>query len=466
MNYTTKSFIEIAKEKRTDKNWDLSKVIYVNSHTKVCVGCPVHGDFWITPTNFLSGKGCKQCAIENRKHKTNEQVISEFKKIHGDAYDYSKVNYKGAKEKVCVICKKHGEFLISPDKHLSGQGCQKCSIENKSNAKYFLEKSILLHNNYYDYTKVKYINNHTKVCITCPEHGDFWIMPNSHLKGNGCQKCKAKEKELSKSVEIELKKKRTIENRKENFLKKAKQIHNNKYDYSKVNYVNSKTKVCIVCPEHGEFWQTPNAHLSGKGCKKCAGFNKTNSELINQFKKIHGDKYDYSKINYVKAKEKICIICPEHGKFWMTPNKHIQGEGCPICKESKLERETRLFLVKNNIKFVEKANKKIFGWIGMQHLDFYLPEYNIAIECQGKQHFKKSNYFFGKTNIDERFQNEIDLDIKKNNLCKKHNVTLVYLFEKRYKKNDLLNNNIFRGIYTNDNTYNDVSEIARELQLI
>ena len=119
----------------------------------------------------------------------------------------------------------------------------------------------------------------------------------------------------------------------EQFIKKAKQIHGDKYDYSKVEYINNHTKVCIICPEHGEFWQTPNSHLNGNGCSSCKGLKKlTTKEFIERAKQVHGNKYDYSKTIYVNKRTKVCIICPEHGEFWQTPHNHVyQKQGCPEC---------------------------------------------------------------------------------------------------------------------------------------
>ena len=121
-------------------------------------------------------------------------------------------------------------------------------------------------------------------------------------------------------------------------IAKAKLVHGDKYDYSKVDYVKDYIKVCIICPEHGEFWQRPHAHLQGQGCPKCKSKKQTctTDEFIAKAKKIHGDKYDYSKVDYSNAHTKVCIICPNHGEFWQTPNNHLRGHGCPKCKRNKL----------------------------------------------------------------------------------------------------------------------------------
>ena len=110
------------------------------------------------------------------------------------------------------------------------------------------------------------------------------------------------------------------------FIAKAKAVHGDKYDYSKVNYVNSFTKVTIICPKHGEFEQTPNLHLKSQGCPNCYGNKKmTIEEFIKRAKEVHGDKYDYSKVKYVNALTKVTIICPIHGEFEQTPAKHLLG---------------------------------------------------------------------------------------------------------------------------------------------
>ena len=234
----------------------------------------------------------------------------------------------------------------------------------------------------------------------------------------------------------------------EEFINRSILIHNNKFDYSKVEYVNNHTKVCIICPEHGEFWQMPSDHLNGHGCKKCFNEEKrgkskqlTTEKFIEKAKKIHRDKYDYSKVNYVNSQTKVCIICPEHGEFWQTPKSHLNGRGCPHCKNSHMENEIALLLKNNNIDYV-LHERKIFK--NKLELDFYLPEYNIGIECQGLQHFKPIEYFGGYENFIKRKNN----DNLKRMLCKKNNIHLIYYsniknFVFPYKiftnKNDIIN---------------------------
>ena len=358
---------------------------------------------------------------------TKETFIKSARKKHGDKYDYSKVEYINSITKVCIICPKHGEFWQTPKSHIRGHGCKVCANEHtieklKLTKEEFIIRSKNIHGDKYDYSKVEYEGIFTKVCIICPIHGEFFIEPNNHLKGIGCKKC---------SID---KQKKT----KEEFIEQAIKVHGDRYDYSKVEYVNCKTKVCIVCPIHGEFWQLPNAHLKGYGCKKCSGCEKhTNKSFIFKAKEIYGDKYDYSKVEYKNIETKVCIICPKHGEFWVTPNNFFRGRECPVCKESYLERDIRRFLTKNNIKF---EYEKRFTWLGRQSLDFYLPEYNIAIECQGEQHFYPVN--FGGISDEEALLNHNKvkkLDENKKILCNKNNINILYYANKQYNKNIIIN---------------------------
>ena len=287
----------------------------------------------------------------------------------------------------------------------------------KKTTEEFIQDAKKIHGDKYDYSKVNYVNDSVKVCIICPVHGEFFKTPSNHLHkkwAQGCPDCSR------------LKLSKKIRNSNSEFISKAISIHNQKYDYSKVNYADSNTKVCIICPKHGDFWQIPYLHLSGCGCPKCTNnYHKTNDEWIKSATEIHKHKYDYSKTEYVNIREKVCIICPFHGEFWQLPNHHLQGCGCPKCQSSHTENEIRKLLLENNIKFEEQ---KRFGWLGSQSLDFYIPSKNIAIECQGKQHFKPIGFFGGidaLTSTKER-------DNIKLQLCRDNGVMLLYYANYEY----------------------------------
>lgn len=349
------------------------------------------------------------------RKKTREEFISDAIKVHGNKYDYSKVDYINSKTEVDILCPIHGVFKQKPNIHLNGHGCPKCGGSNKLDNKAFIESARKIHGNKYDYSKVQYVNNQTKVCIICherdeygDEHGIFWQNPSDHKRGRGCPIC-AKCKPLTN----------------ETFVKKAKLIHGDKYDYSNVNYVNVKTKTEIVCLVHGKFMQKPNDHLSGFGCPKCfadrfsAERKMSNEVFIKKAKEIHGDKYDYSKIEYNGTYEKVCIICPKHGEFWQSPHVHLKGGGCPQCNQSKLEEKISLLLTNKHINFV--CQKK-FDWLGRKKLDFYIPEYKIAIECQGIQHFETVDIFGGEKGLEERRR----LDKEKLTECLNNGINILY----------------------------------------
>jgi len=393
----------------------------VNAITKVCIICNEHGEFWQTPHMHTKGQGCPKCS--GKYIPTTEEWIENARNVHGDKYDYSKVKYVGTHTKVCIICPIHGEFWQTPSNHLQGQGCHKCA--NKTNGERcrlskdeFIKKARKVHGDKYDYSKVKYDGAHTKVCIICPKHGEFWQTPNEHKKGSGCPKCGNEANGDSKRSS------------KSDFITKARKVHDGKYDYSKVHYVNNKTKVCIICPEHGEFWQTPNSHLNGVGCPKCA--NEANGErcrlskdeFIKKARKVRGNKYDYSKVHYVNNRTKVCIICPEHGKFEQIPSEHIRGNGCPKCNLSHLERSVMNYLDENGITY---DYQKRFKWLGRQSLDFYLPDYNVGIECQGEQHFFPID--FSNKGIEwacKQFNKTVSRDKKKKALCEEKGIKLLY----------------------------------------
>jgi len=195
------------------------------------------------------------------KRKSTEQFIIDAYCKHGDKYNYKLVEYKNVKTKVKIICPIHGVFEQRPDSHLSGFGCQKCGVEKASKEKTFTAEQFIIgawcvHGDKYNYKLVDYKNAYTKVKIICPIHGIFEQTSNNHLCGRGCRKC------------VSEKQRKTLKQ----FIIESNNIHNNKYDYSLVEYKNAKTKVKIICHEHGVFRQRPHDHLKGHGCPKCVGF--------------------------------------------------------------------------------------------------------------------------------------------------------------------------------------------------
>lgn len=240
----------------------------------------------------------------------------------------------------------------------------------------------------------------------------------------------------------------------EEFFEEAKIKHPNKgYTYDSSTYIDTHTPMKIICPKHGEFWVSPKSHLLYE-CNKCSyekrgkKYMLTTEEFIDKAIKVHGfDKYDYSKSVYTGTKNPICIICGKHGEFLQQPNVHLSGRGCPKCKESYLEKNFEKRLKENNIKYIAQYKN---DWLGKQSLDFFLQDYNIAIECQGKQHFGKGgwgdNYDFDKIK---------ELDRRKFELCKNNGIKLLYLA----KKND--KSYITDDIIYKDLIYFDITDLIK-----
>ena len=220
------------------------------------------------------------------------------------------------------------------------------------------------------------------------------------------------------------------------FIDKANKIHNNYYDYSLVNYVKATSKVKIICPKHGEFEQQPNNHLFGQRCIKCMGDNVrkarkfTINTWIDKFKKIHGDRYNYSLVKEFEgdgANNKIIIICSKHGEFLQTPNAHLHMKhGCPYCNISKGEDEIEKYLIKNN--YIYKREYKFEKCLNIETnkklpFDFYLPNINKCIEFQGEQHFKEMGKYFESRNGGLKKRKERD-KIKKE-YCVNNNIELI-----------------------------------------
>lgn len=218
---------------------------------------------------------------------------------------------------------------------------------------------------------------------------------------------------------------------KEELLDSFNNIHGNKYDYSLIEYKNMKTHIKIICPEHGVFKQIPDSHKRGMGCPKCSGNKKlTTKEVLEQFNNNNNNVYNYDKFEYKGSHTKSIIICIEHGEFEVTPNNHKRGKGCPKCKMSHGERVVMKYLDKFNIKY--DYQKKIEGCRNKYPLpfDFYLPEYNMCIEYDGEQHFSKHEFFGGEKSFNKR----IKLDNIKNKYCNDNNIELLRISYKKFHK--------------------------------
>ena len=346
-----------------------------------------------------------------------EEFINRSKEIHGDKYDYSKVTFNKVTDKVKIICPIHGEFDQVARQHYRGQGCPKCAVEERAIKKSdttesFIEKAKKIYGDKYDYSKVNYIDSLTNVTIICSKHGEFEKRPDGFLQGHGCPIC-------GKLLGDE---KNTMS--KEVFVEKMKNLYGNKYDYSNIEYVNSKTKITLVCSEHGEFKRTPYKLLKGYDCQKCIKNEtikkrtKTLEQFVDDAKKIHGDKYDYRQVKYVDIFTPVDIICSQHGMFKQIPTYHLSGCGCSKCwnNSSHSEEEIFNFIKENYDGPIEKDNRTVLKNLN-QSLDIYLPEKNIAFEFDGLYWHNEYN------KPDKKYH------LNKTEECLKNNIQLIHIFE-------------------------------------
>jgi hypothetical protein len=341
-----------------------------------------------------------------------KEYIEKANKVHKNKYDYSLVDYVNNRTKIKIICNEHGEFSQRPDNHLSGKECFHCgriSLANilRSSNEEFIEKANKVHKNKYNYSHVVYVNSFTKIKIICNEHGEFLQTPSSHQQGNGCFKCASNKLKTSIGE----------------FKMKADKVHKNRYDYSHVDYVNSYTKIKIICNEHGEFLQTPHDHLGGSSCPRCY-FDKrrlSNEEFKRRANKVHKNIYDYSLVDYVDNRTNVIIMCNEHGEFLQNPSDHTKGRGCPKCK-CKSEQNVREIFEK----IFEKEFMKIR--ISSEHdtyyeLDGYNEELKLAFEYQGEQHYTELYY---DKNKDDLLRRQLRDQIKLM-LCKRMGIKLIVI---------------------------------------
>ena len=336
------------------------------------------------------------------KKLTNDEVIKRFKNIHGDKYDYHLIDYKGTQKKVSIICQKHKIFNMTPLDHWNGHGCPICAGKN-INTTEAIKRFKKVHGNNYDYSKFIYTKAMSKSIIICPKHGEFLQIPQLHWTGSGCPIC-------AKNIDTKLSQKEV--------LYKFHKKHGDKYDYSQVVYKGSRKKIKIKCMIHGYFYQEAIEHWRGSGCPKCSGKNINTTEAIKRFKKVHGDKYNYSNMIYKSLESAVKIICPKHGYFYQKPVNHWTGSGCPKCSKeihvSKGEKRILKYLEENNLRYKTEYKFKDCKNIRSLPFDFYLPKENTLIEYDGKQHFEAVEYFGGeRTFLETRRRDKIKTDFAK-----------------------------------------------------
>jgi hypothetical protein len=304
--------------------------------------------------------------------RTFEEWKDIANKLHDNVYEYTEI--KKINKVYCfeIVCKTHGIFYKKIQNHIiKKQGCSLCS---KFTKELFINKSNKIHNNKYDYSLIEYKGSKINVKIICKEHGIFEQTPSNHYKEN-CPNCS----KISKYSQ-------------ETFFQKVNKVHDNKYCYDKTIFIDCNTRIEILCKTHGLFIQSPKDHINGNGCYKCCGKIKNTEDFIEKASLRHNNLYDYSKVKYINARGKICIICKTHGEFSQSPNDHLNGCGCQKCGLGNYSKISIVWL--NNI----MLNDKIF----IQHAE---NKGEKGIEINGKKY--KCDGFCEETNTIYEFHGDL-----------------------------------------------------------
>ena len=393
--------------KRVKEKWkglyDYSKAGFVNMRSPVTIHCNKHNlDFNQVARTHLTNSGCPKCYTENYSSNT-EEFIEKAKQVHGDRYDYSKVDYKHSTKPVTIICKVHGEFEQRPRNHLTGQNCPYCTGNKtaaKANAPHneaLADKIMNLIKRYYPneagtITVKHCTGNDDPATLICSKHGEFTVTPHTISRGRTvcvCKKCA-----------------RNSDKYREEFIEKSKKIHGVTIDYSKLDMNDHKVK--LRCKIHDEwFEQEKRNHLKYSGCKKCILEKQslTQEQFIAKSKECHGDKYDYSKVKYVNNATNVTVICPEHGEFEIIPFDHMRGRGCSLCTSSKGSQAVDKLFKDLGINFIREFSFKEYKY----RYDFYIPDVDLLVEIDGVLHFIPGfgEKILAQTQANDKIKNEL-----------------------------------------------------------
>jgi hypothetical protein len=361
---------------------------------------------------------------------TTESFIEKAKHKHGEKYDYSDTTYEGCYTHVNIMCAEHGAFSMTAAKHLSGQGCRLCGVikRTKSNANMsrvrltteeFIRKAVAIHGDMYDYSRSVYKNDREKILIICPFHGEVFMIPSSHLRYGGCTLC------------------RTMPTAK--FVSLAKEKHGDLYDYSKVDYSKSREHVVITCVTHGDFSQSPNAHLQGTGCPLCANLLRGSSQRLDISDCMREAASKNGKCiseEYKNSQTHMEWECAVGHRFMATYSKisnKKNGTWCPYCGRYKSEESAReMFQAKFGVSFPkcrpEWLRNPLTGHT--LELDGFNEELLIAFEYNGKQHYEYIEHFHSGDVAN--FERQVERDKVKESLCAEHSVKLFVIDGRKY----------------------------------
>lgn len=345
-------------------------------------------------------------------------------------YDFRDFRYLGATTASTVQCPHHGPFQTKPTYLLAGSGCPICGKTKSATARKlglagFIAQARRVHGGRYEYPTQDYSGNKTKVRILCPDHGEYWQTPNSHLNGRGCPEC-ANDLKRQRNKAVSLQTLRELPAR------LAAGNANWTYDFTTFTGMNRHLRA--HCSIHGEFHAAPNNILRNSGCAKC-GVDKhqqfaesrklTTEEWVARAKKQHGDKYDYADSVYVGAETRTSVRCRTHGVFYTTTDHIYQATGCPKCSHHLSRGEDAVFRFLSNLTTAEQRNRTV---LKPKELDIYLPEAKMAVEYCGEFWHSHGDAEDERKNKLKHFQKYAD--------CKAQGIRLITLYETEWKEHN------------------------------
>lgn len=405
----TKEEVVLRANSVHNNKYDYSDSVYKNMSTKMDIRCPDHGVFSQVPQSHLNGRGCRLCHSSKIK-KSDIEFFNGLKVLYPEThYDYTNVKYSGMEYNINMCCREHGEYEVKAKSALyKSGGCPICLARaSDKRASEFFSECGKVHGNKYDYSDCTFTNVKSRLTLTCPYHTKFNVIAKKHLNGSGCKMC-AMYGERSPQ---------------EWFLEEASDKYGDLYAYPDTVVVDKNTPVLITCKIHGTFKKTPYKFLYGYGCNEC-NFDKqrkTTEDFLPICDRVHHNKYNYDGTEYLSAKKKVDILCPEHGVFQQLLYEHSIGKGCPSCSQnlSKAEIEILDFISSLGFK-VEQSNRTL---IKPLELDIVIPEKKITIEYNGVRWHSED---FGK---DKHYHKN------KTTLCKDVGYRLIHIWEDDFISN-------------------------------
>ena len=394
--------------------------IEINNHSKIpdsfkvrCkleVVCQIHGSFLTDPMDYISGKGCADCRdIELGHSRGVKRFATLLEMRYPGKFTFTVVGYRNQR-KIELVCREHGTFSKPMSEFLAFRHiCPECTKQNNRDILIAagFATALKMYSNQYHYPTPAVKSMKDTLNVVCPKHGLFRTTLENHISyKKSCMKCSREDSRLTT----------------QSFIDRATLVHAGRYDYTKTKYLVYSDKLTITCRVHGDFQQRAGSHLQGNGCIECfLEVNKLPKEtFVENARKVHGDKFDYSKVIYLGNKKKVEIICPTHGSFWQMPNSHVSSRtGCRYCSESKGEVAVEVFLNQLGIPHVREHRILPYKY----RYDFYIPDANVYIEYHGHQHYRPVEIFGG----DKAFRTQKRRDAIKRKLVADLNGSLVVM---------------------------------------